>query len=367
MIFLLDLPKPIHGLSVMNKAFIDKMSSQTGNHFVINTTPSYAVRFYNGYIWTLVKFFHTTYCVLRLLYILLKYQDRTIYRPINGGWGQFYDLLFIVVIRLFGCKIYIHHHSFKYLHKKTLLFTMINRLSFRHASHIVLAGSMKSLLCKNYFIADDIVFVLSNLALLEFVEKPPRTNDNSVLKIGFLSDCTVDKGIDVFIDVCQILVKNKIEFSAEIAGPLFSKNESNLVSSALKTNANIKYLGSLYGEDKCRFFERIDCFIFPSKYAHEAEPVVLYEAAFHGTLLIATKQGAVESVMAKLGGICISTPESAYEITKVLLSGVDSSKFNYSERLKRKILFESQKKIEEASSNDLIQVLRKSVKGINEC
>jgi glycosyltransferase involved in cell wall biosynthesis len=49
----------------------------------------------------------------------------------------------------------------------------------------------------------------------------------------------------------------------------------------------------LAGDSKLSFFRDISHFIFPSRYIHEAVPLVLYEAMASGAVCVATRQGSI--------------------------------------------------------------------------
>ena len=355
MIFLLDLPKPVHGMAVVNKAFINIMAKSFNGSVIINTAPSYASKYYNSPLWVIFKLLHNLWCYLYLFYILCVNSNKNVYRSINGGKGQIIDVFFIIIMRLFKQNIFIHHHSYKYLNKKSKLFYVINILAGKNTVHIVLASPMKTLLCDQYLTTAENVIVLSNLALLNFVTPEVRAIDNKVLKIGFLSNCSSQKGIDIFLDICFLLKANNINFSAKIAGPIVNKKTLKLINSAIGMNNNISYLGSLYGEHKNQFYKEIDCFVFPTRYEHEAEPVVLYEAANYGALLVATKKGAIEHVLSNLAGISVSSTNTVNTVSEAIIHSMQNNMFNYSNRLLRKKLFENQKEIEEISIIDLIK------------
>ncbi|MFT2090321.1 glycosyltransferase family 4 protein [Paraglaciecola sp. 2405UD69-4] len=307
MIFLMDLPSPVHGMSNVNKAINDFSSDNGLKHTTINTVPSYAVKYYPGSFWTIVKLIHTIYCLIKLVVSFLSDESKSLYRPINGGSGQVFDLIYFCIARIFTKKIYIHHHSFAYLNKYSRLFNALNKLSGKHSIHIVLGEKMKELLVDLYNIDAKRIVVLSNLAFFETHDidiNKPKSN----LTLGHLANLCKEKGVDVFIGVCQKLHDLNVPFNAKIAGPFVDEETQKFVSEALKLIPELEYLGPLYGDDKESFYRELDCFIFPSKYVNEAEPLVLYEAAVYGTYLIGSRRGCMESVIKNLYGF--SVPES---------------------------------------------------------
>ncbi|MCG3024525.1 glycosyltransferase, partial [Escherichia coli] len=64
----------------------------------------------------------------------------------------------------------------------------------------------------------------------------------------------------------------------------------------------VKYFGPVYGEDKTRFLNDLDVFIFPSRYYNEAEPLVVYEAAASGNYVIGSEVGSMKEAIQKVHG-----------------------------------------------------------------
>jgi glycosyltransferase involved in cell wall biosynthesis len=228
-----------------------------------------------------------------------------VYRPINGGSGQVYDLVYLLLCRGLGKKIFIHHHSFNYLNKRSGLFSLLSKIAGKNAIHIALGDAMKVKLIEHYNLRESNVLVLSNLAFFE----PNKVNNvtvNEKVCIGHLANLCTDKGVDTFIGICRLLKKNNIDFSAKIAGPFADTDSKALVMKAIDDLSEIQYLGPLYNQDKVVFYQSLDCFIFPSKYKNEAEPLVLYEAAMWGSLLLGTKRGCMNDVITKLNGVTVN-------------------------------------------------------------
>jgi glycosyltransferase involved in cell wall biosynthesis len=65
----------------------------------------------------------------------------------------------------------------------------------------------------------------------------------------------------------------------------------------------MKYLSSVYGENKKNYFSNLDVFIFPSIYKNEAEPLVIYEAAQYGSIIIGSEIGCMKEVIKSLNGL----------------------------------------------------------------
>ena len=146
MIFLMDLPDPVHGMSNMNLAIRKYLSTQNINPRVINTVPSYASNYFPSKTWVLFKLVHSIYCCINFLISSFFNIKGVTYRPINGGGGQFFDLIYLAIARLFLNKVFIHHHSYSYLNSYNKLFAFLNTIIGSNSVHIVLTSSMAQLL-----------------------------------------------------------------------------------------------------------------------------------------------------------------------------------------------------------------------------
>jgi glycosyltransferase involved in cell wall biosynthesis len=337
MIFLADLPNPVHGMSNANLAMLTEFIKTGVNPRVINTTPSYASKYFNTFLYSLIKFGHSFVCLVKLFFHLLTSKQLSVYRSIYGGNGQIYDLLYITICRLFSVRIYIHHHSFAYLDKKRLLFSTLNKFSGRHSTHIVLGKRMKKSLSNYYQIGMDRIIIISNLALFNDPTNSRFEHSTKKIKIGHLANLSAEKGIDVFIDICGHLNGMGIDYSAKIAGPFSTHSIRELVSSAVQNNSNLEYIGSVYGEEKEAFYKKLDCFIFPSKYKNEAEPLVLYEAASYGVFLIGTRRGCMQDVINDFSGFSLSENKLSSKLIAQEIEGLVQRQEFINERRENRI------------------------------
>jgi len=305
MIFLLDLPNPVHGMSNVNLAVLNTVTELKLKPKVINTVPSYAAKYFTTKLWFMFKLAHTVFSYAIFIFYSFFNVGKVVYRPINGGVGQVFDLVYILICKIFNNKIYLHHHSFNYLNSYSKLFFILNTLSGAKTTHIVLGKKMGESLTKLYRIESKNIKIVSNLAFFESDNLPSKSDvsdSKQPVVIGHLANLCVEKGVDLFIEICHVLNTKNIDFTAIIAGPCVDGNTETIVNKAVKDLQQITYLGPLYNSDKEAFYQGLDCFFFPSKYKNEAEPLVLYEAAINGTHIIGSRQGCMEDVINKLNG-----------------------------------------------------------------
>lgn len=300
MIFLGDIPPPLHGMSVINQQMLVRLRQQ-GILTFINTSPTWLANFFNFRVWLLIKtafFFPVTF---RLLWALLIRRERVLYRALNGGSGQVFDLFWLWLARLFGAKLFLHHHAALYLTSPSRLFTLVCRAAGGEACHIVLGEAMHEALLKNYGVSERRIRVLSNAAFFTadsaiYMPKEERGK----LRIGYLANLSLPKGVDVFLETVKHLKRRGLDFEAVVAGPCPDYALGARLNEMCAEIPELQYVGGLYGEEKSRFFAQLDCFVYPSR--NEAEPLVIYEAAVEGAYILSSEVGCMKASVRRLQG-----------------------------------------------------------------
>lgn len=300
MIFLGDIPPPLHGMSAINKQMLDLLRKH-GPVTFINSSPSSLAHYYHSRFWFLIKIVFFLPVTLRFLWALIFKRERVLYRSLNGGSGQIFDFFWVGLARLFGAQIFLHHHAALYLTCPSKLFNLVCKTAGAKTRHIVLGEAMRLALEKNYKIPDEKISVLSNAAFFSddnAIEIP--NTERQALKIGYLANISFSKGIDVFLETLTHLKQAGVPFEAVIAGPCHEPELKLLLDEARLKFSELQYLGGLYGDDKTRFFADLDCFVYPSR--NEAEPLVIYEAAVAGVYVLSSEAGCMKASTQRLQG-----------------------------------------------------------------
>ena len=334
----MDLPAPVHGMSNVNRAIYHEIKCTSLRMAVINTAPSYFSKLFGTRYWGVIKLIHTIICFVRLIAKLLFLDCKVAYRPINGGLGQVYDLVYLIILRAFGQQVIIHHHSYNYMNSKSTLFVLLNIIAGRSARHIVLGTNMGSILSSLYEISNSQITVVSNIVFFDTVKKniPIIEVNRSTLVLGHLGNLCLAKGVDDFLLLCYELKLRRVDFEAKVAGPIANAEVEEIIFNACAELDEIEYLGALYGDAKDRFFSSLDVFVFPSKYKNEAEPLVLYEAGMHGVLNIGTRRGCMKSVIDQLGGVSVEEgSEVVTHLADALEQQIQTNGFEHAARAKR--------------------------------
>jgi glycosyltransferase involved in cell wall biosynthesis len=229
--------------------------------------------------------------LLRLL--LFRHAERRVmYLSVSGGSGQIFELLFALIARQKRMEIFLHHHSFAYLMKRSNLTWLLARAAGPSAVHVVLSAHMGRLLSRVYAVAH--VEQLSNAFAFTPLQSPPSPR-RRLLTLGFLSNISEEKGVFDFLQLVAACRHAELGVSGILAGPFESPALRAIVLSGM--DENVQYVGPQYGEQKDRFFGRIDVLVFPTRYVNEAEPLVIWEAMARGVPVIAYGRGAIPEML----------------------------------------------------------------------
>src|ERR1035437_3299044 len=63
-------------------------------------------------------FVSSAFLWVKYCYLLLRLRPGALYVGLSGGTGQLIDSLFVIVARMAGLHIWVHHHSFAYIIKR---------------------------------------------------------------------------------------------------------------------------------------------------------------------------------------------------------------------------------------------------------
>lgn len=338
--FVGPLPPPVHGFSEINRRMLSVLRSrlQVG---AFDMTPGANPLGFLGVWW-------------RFVLCRLRNKPNALYLALSGGRRQWVDLAFVLVARLRGIPVFVHHHSFSYLSQGQLS-TVMRLGALRNAVHIVLCECMGEQLAQQYRIDPAKVRVLSNAAFLEDMEAPARASaEPAPLRVGFLSNITAAKGIFEFFSVLSESESHGLPLQGVIAGPIDAAVQESFEAS-FASSRNVRHVGPVYGADKAAFFTSIDVLFFPTRYPNEAEPVTILEALGHGVPVIAFARGCIESIVpAAAGAVFPYSDAFVTQTIEALRSLAESPAVLEKARHAARLAFESQRANNRAILESLI-------------
>jgi len=228
----------------------------------------------------------------------------------DGGAGLLYAMALTVAARLAGCSLVFHHHSHAAPDRWRPLLTILLKLGGRQAVHVALRRPMADALRQRYGRSLRLT-TLSNAAFVEqpaAVEMMDATRASRPLTIGMISNLSPAKGLDVFLALAGAL-RAQSGVRCLLAGPAASQKDRMAIERSVAAG-EIVWLGPVEGAGKSAFYQQIDLLVFPSRYANEAEPMVVLEAMAQGVPVLATDRGCIRDLVGDAG--LVLPPESCF-------------------------------------------------------
>ncbi|HUP12423.1 MAG TPA: glycosyltransferase family 4 protein, partial [Niastella sp.] len=293
-LFIVQLPPPIHGVTIMNQHTIDNPGWRS--KYDVRTLPLHFGQTLDdiGKI-TVMKMVHMIGFIFKLCSVLISYKPSIVYFTIVPTGKIFYrDALFSALIKLFCRRVVFHIHKRGIdemakgsRHKRWLL-----RKTFKGGAVICLSDKLTEDICNVYepepYVLPNGIEVVNN-HVIERHTIPPR--------ILYLSNLVINKGIKVFLESLAELHAQGCRFQARIVGGEVDYTIAE--AKAFCQKAGIAHLvdvtGPKFGKDKFNELERADIFVLPS--FTECLPLTILEAMQFGLPVVATSVGGIPDIL----------------------------------------------------------------------
>lgn len=210
----------------------------------------------------------------------------------------------------------LHHHSYEYVRCRRRRAVVLALIAGPTAQHVVLGPTMERDLRVSVPEVSRIS-VLNNAGFVLPGYPQGRTRPrSSAVALGHMSNLTEEKGVVEVVDTAIRLLERGLDIRLLLAGPAIDGPAEAAISRAdrvLKTR--FSYLGAVDQRAKAEFFQSIDYFLFPSRFANEAAPLVVLEALSWNIPCIASRRGCIPDQLGLTGGLLVSDDEDFYEQT----------------------------------------------------
>ena len=296
-LYIVQLPPPVHGVSVMNQYAYDNPIVR--EKYEVDVLPLHFGQTLQdiGKI-TVGKLMRMFVFMFRLAWKMIRFRPQLVYFTIMPTGKIFYrDAVFTSIIKLFGPKLVFHLHGKgireaaegsgfnRWLYKKT----------FKHAYLISLSPRLTADISTVY---PGKPFVLPNGIVNTSPQQLERISNDSPL-ILFLSNLVLSKGIKVFLEAVLELKNDGIPFNAWIIGNSadYSIEEARRFVQANSLSQQVQVLGPRYGKEKEESFKQADIFVLPS--LNECFPVSILEAMQFRLPVIASAIGGIPDMISE--------------------------------------------------------------------
>jgi len=295
-VFVGPLPPPVHGFSAACAAMLEVLKNR-GTVAVFDRS-----RRAQGPITAAIRQMSEA---IRYVRIIRLCPGIALYLGVSGGFGQLIDGFYIAIAKVYRRRIFVHHHSYAYITKATIISKLLFSL-LRDATHIVLSPGMGTSLAERYKFNRTELKVVSNAAFFGSVSGIARAQSDvtTPIRLGFLGNITFAKGFVEFFEVLAELRRLSVPYRAYIAGPI-SPEARETFNRLMAAADQVDYRGALYDDAKMRFYLQLDILLFPTRYVNEAEPLVIHEALRSGVYVLACARGAIPELLSNGAGLAV--------------------------------------------------------------
>jgi len=232
--------------------------------------------------------------LLRLLVSPLRLAaqpTRIAYISVNTAAGIWATILQAAACRLTRKQLVCHHHSSRYVREYDPRVALFASIAGPEALHLTNCDVMAEDLQAGYPQIGRALGYGNAGTVDPQLRALSRRPGAAGITLGHMSNLTLSKGLGRAIELLRLARRQGLPVRLLVAGPCAEPEARRVLDDALEEFGEaLTYLGPVYGTGKIDFFAGTDIFVFPTRYANEAGPIVNLEALAAGVPVISTAQ-----------------------------------------------------------------------------
>ncbi len=296
-LFMLHLPPPVHGSTIVGKHVKEsKLLNHSFHGRYINLILSSKV--HESGKMNLKKLVRVVTIWFKLFGKLLYRKPALCYYALTTTGSGFYkDVPLIGLLRIFNVKIvyHIHNKGIDQMRKKKTNHELY-RFVFKN-TYVILLSRYLYYDIKPYVPEDRVYYCANGIKDYQPTAALVTLSENRPFTILFLSNLMKEKGIFVLLEACMMLKEKGYTFKCDFVGGEGDINEKqfNELVQEKSLTEQVKYLGKRYGRLKEISFEEADVFVLPTE--RDCFPLVILEAMQHSLPVISTYEGGIPEIV----------------------------------------------------------------------
>lgn len=299
-LFILHLPPPVHGASMMGKYIYDSrlVNGKFDSHYINLSTAKDLADIGKVGLKKLVNFIGL---LRKIRKEVRRLRPQLVYVTPNACGGAFYkDFLVVEMLKRMGCRVIVHYHNKGVATRQDRKFDDRLYKKFFKGIKVILLSEKLYDDVKKYVKREDVFFCPNGIPDNCKDENKEERTCRFVPRLLFLSNLIESKGVIVLLDALKILKDKGYSFICNFVGGETAEIDASRFKAEIeKRNLNniALYIGRKYGADKERIFNQSDIFVFPTFYHNECFPLVLLEAMRHGLPCISTNEAGIPDII----------------------------------------------------------------------
>jgi glycosyltransferase involved in cell wall biosynthesis len=297
LLFVVQLPPPLHGASMMNRHIVD--SELLKKHFRTETVNlHFAETVQELGKFSLAKVWMTFVFAFEIAVRAIRFRPDLVYFNLTPkGFALYRDSFYVMILKMLGRKIVFHLQSkgIRENAEHSRLKKFLYKCVFRNSRIICLSPRLTEDFDLVY--SGKPFFIPNGIELQQGSEAPAVKSSNNIPRIMYLSHYLKSKGILVLIDALAILKSRGNLFTARLIGPPadFSITELQSIAAGKSLQDEVEITGPRYGDDKFHEFRQSDIFVFPTY--SEVFGLVILEAMQFSLPVVATMEGGIPDII----------------------------------------------------------------------
>ncbi len=296
-------PPPLHGQSIMVQTLLEGLRPDPAFE-ILHVNPQLSRDIADIGRWRIGKLWALLGACLQAWRLRWRHGPAVFYYvPAPGKRSALYrDFVVMALCRPFFPKLVLHWHAsglgeWLRQHGNALERFLAPRLLGRADLSIVLAPSLAAdaemLEPRRTAVVANCVPVPALLAR----QSPAR---NSVCHVVFIGLCDPTKGIDDLLEALALLERHTPgAFRLTLAGSFPNEEQKHALHAQISRlpQGLVEHVGFADEGRKSTLFAATDIFCFPTRYAHEAQPLVVIEALAHDVRIVTTRWRAIPEML----------------------------------------------------------------------
>lgn len=325
-LFIVQLPPPVHGASVMNNMVYGRMSGKTGYRCQL-VRLNFAKSLNDLQKFRFRKLGRSFTVLLEICWKVLTFQPSIVYfSMVPLGTTLLRDSTYLLAVRILLPKsrkiIHLHRPGLYEFNKKYKL-SWFYRFIFKGCEIIHLTESLVEHEIRPLQLKNVRVYAVPNFIEVDKVELDagaPRMRHN----ILFLSNLFPHKGFIPLVKAFALLKNNFPELTLTIAGEIPNADIEGRLQETIREHClgnSVKVLGKVSGRQKALLFRQAGIFVLPSE--QEYFPLVILEAMAAQTPVVTSGRHNLESLFTDMHHLLFVddlSPEGIAEAVQKLLN-----------------------------------------------